>query len=616
MQSWKYSTYSKINGEVRNHFPYETPRPDQLETVSEILEAIDEGYRFIVLEAGTGTGKSAIAATLADMLDDSYILTVTKQLQEQYVNDFPAFKLVKGRQNFRCLSCDDGCDFGKCLVEDYRCKFKSSIPPECPYYLQKFNAVNARTVVSNYHYMFLELNYVGDFQKRSLLVCDEAHNLESVLMNQLQLEFKRSELKEFLNFDLTDDILEKLNESRYTTWIGFIEKVRDIYITKLENTKDSEKIAQIKSRISDCNQFIVNITFDPKIWIFSWDEDSQSISFKPIRINSYSNMLFNHADVCLFMSATILDYKQFAKYLGISPDEIYPIRRKSPFNMSKSPIIPYKGYNLSRDYIKANAPRTLPIIREILKKHENDKGIIHTVSGKCRDYLTDNLKSPRIVGNDDIEEYKNSKEPLVLVSPSLDEGVDLPGDLCRFQIIYKIPYPDLGDKQIKTRMKLDSQWYDYRTSLKLIQTHGRGMRHIEDSCKTYVIDSRFTNYVVNNRILPDTFKNAIIPQNIDELVRKGEKLLKSNDFKGAVSFYAKLINEEVFVNDVYPYMTLSKIYRKMGIYDAEVNVIVRFLKSGITSGDDDMNYFKARLSELEEKGYFDFQILKETSKLL
>lgn len=55
----------------------------------------------------------------------------------------------------------------------------------------------------------------------------------------------------------------------------------------------------------------------------------------------------------------------------------------------------------------------------------------------------------------------------------MDEGVDLPGDECRFQIIYKIPYPDLGSKQVRARLSLDSEWYDYKTSLRLVQTHGR-----------------------------------------------------------------------------------------------------------------------------------------------
>lgn len=456
MLNWRYSSYSKISPEAIRHFPYESPRPDQLETVSEILEAIGKGYRYIVLEAGTGTGKSAIAATLASIFDESYILTVTKQLQDQYLRDFPNFRLAKGRQNFRCLNSDECCDMGDCIIEGHDCRYRKTVPPDCPYYNQKFEALNARTVVSNYPYMFLELNYVEDFQKRDLLICDEAHNLESQIMNQLQLQFNRSELKELINFDLTSDVLEDLSVSNYNTWIRFINNIKDIYIKKLDKTKDAKKAAFMKNQISECNQFIVNITFDAKMWIFDWDEESETLSFKPIKIDHYANMLLRHGDVCIFMSATILDYEIFAKSLGIDLDEIYAIRKKSPFDITKNPIIPLESANLSKAYIKVNAAKTIAPIREILKSHSSDKGIIHTVSSRCRDYLMDCIDDERLFTGG-IDEFKSSDKPLVLVSPSLDEGVDLPGDLCRFQIIYKIPYLDLGDVQIKRRMSLDSE---------------------------------------------------------------------------------------------------------------------------------------------------------------
>jgi Rad3-related DNA helicase len=122
MLDWQYSKYSEINPQAKSNFPFAKPRPDQLETISEILKAIDDGYRYIVLEAGTGTGKSAIAATLANIADSSYILTVTKQLQDQYLKDFNEFKVVKGRSNFKCRQYPGhACDEGKCILEGYNC---------------------------------------------------------------------------------------------------------------------------------------------------------------------------------------------------------------------------------------------------------------------------------------------------------------------------------------------------------------------------------------------------------------------------------------------------------------------------------------------------------------
>ena len=69
MTKWPYTKYANVNPQVLNYFPFEKARKHQLETISEILEAVDNGYKYIVLEAGTGTGKSAIAATLSRMFE-------------------------------------------------------------------------------------------------------------------------------------------------------------------------------------------------------------------------------------------------------------------------------------------------------------------------------------------------------------------------------------------------------------------------------------------------------------------------------------------------------------------------------------------------------------------
>ena len=158
---------------------------------------------------------------------------------------------------------------------------------------------------------------------------------------------------------------------------------------------------------------------------------------------------------------------------------------------------------------------------DIVLLHENEKGIIHTVSTGCKDYLINNLYSPRLIDHntqnriEQLEEFKRSNEPLVLISPSMNEGVDLPGDLCRFQIIYKLPYPDLADKQIRLRANADSDWYDYKTSLSLIQTYGRGMRFEDDYCITYFIDSRIRDFVEGDKFIPNDFKYLVGQNNLD-----------------------------------------------------------------------------------------------------
>ena len=65
--------YPNIDEEIVENFPFEEPRFGQLDIIQDINDAIKEGYKYIILEAGTGTGKSAIATTLAKIYESAYI---------------------------------------------------------------------------------------------------------------------------------------------------------------------------------------------------------------------------------------------------------------------------------------------------------------------------------------------------------------------------------------------------------------------------------------------------------------------------------------------------------------------------------------------------------------
>ena len=86
-----------------------------------------------------------------------------------------------------------------------------------------------------------------------------------------------------------------------------------------------------------------------------------------------------------------------------------------------------------------------------MEQHPNEKGIIHSHTYKIANYLKYNIKDKKLKkrilthtseNRDEVlKQHMNSKEPTVLISPSMTEGVDLKGDLSRFQILCKVPYP-------------------------------------------------------------------------------------------------------------------------------------------------------------------------------
>jgi hypothetical protein len=99
------------------NFPFKEIRPKQLQGMKQIAQAINDGFKIIVLEAPTGFGKSPVAIALARTLGSSYVCSATKDLQSQYTKDFPFLRSVKGMSNYDCLAKEDFI-----LNESYLCK--------------------------------------------------------------------------------------------------------------------------------------------------------------------------------------------------------------------------------------------------------------------------------------------------------------------------------------------------------------------------------------------------------------------------------------------------------------------------------------------------------------
>ena len=133
-------------------------------------------------------------------------------------------------------------------------------------------------------------------------------------------------------------------------------------------------------------------------------------------------------------------------------------------------------------------------------KFKDSKGIIQTGSyffaKKLYDEAPYEIKNRMLLYNGSKEKntminiHKISSNT-ILVGPTLNTGVDLPGDDCRFIIILKVPFPSMADKLVKEKIKLFPLWYNSATSNEIIQGIGRGVRYDGDWCVTYILDACF-----------------------------------------------------------------------------------------------------------------------------
>ena len=93
-----------------------------------------------------------------------------------------------------------------------------------------------------------------------------------------------------------------------------------------------------------------------------------------------------------------------------------------------------------------------------------------------------------------IDYHKNTDSDTILVGPTLNEGIDLPGDECRFIIMIKMPYPYLGSRLVQRKKDLYDGWYQNETLRTIIQSIGRGVRYDGDWCQTYILDGSFSYF--------------------------------------------------------------------------------------------------------------------------
>ena len=138
-------------------------------------------------------------------------------------------------------------------------------------------------------------------------------------------------------------------------------------------------------------------------------------------------------------------------------------------------------------------------------------GIIHSVSRKYRNAIAAESRWASIITHD-IQTHElraATNRPSVLVADNIIDGWDGADDKCRFVLIPKVPFANIGDKHVKLRQQQDPRSYDYSALVSIVQGVGRGVHHANDSAESWILDASWENlYQRRGQWLPQSFMSA------------------------------------------------------------------------------------------------------------
>lgn len=545
-------------------FPFPGYREYQDEILYETLEAMFiDRYRNVVIEGPTGIGKSPVNVAVGRVVSelhklqrkindhfgvqidglhngDSFYTTPQKSLRNQLANDEDLreyVSMLKSRADYTCGESGNNCK--DCFIRsspDQSCRTVG----DCTYWSQKMGSVHSDIAAITFAMLIVD-NYLPEsddagplsFGDRDLVIVDEGHNSEGQSASMFA-GFRLSpwELPEEVYGDAGQKI--SWDADRYED----VESVVDEIASRAQQFIDqNEDIESLQADVERCEERLRKIRYCQQTyrqgrgWVVNINEvgvrggngTTKGIELKPIRVNDFlSDFVWSRGRRRLITSATIPfrgNIKKWADRIGLDGPVKF-ISKRTPFPEEHRLIhINTIVGKMSGQDEDRNWESAMDQIREIASHHEGEKGLIHSVSYPRAEWVGYSLENAIVQQREEnhesvINRWQNS-DAEILVTPTMTEGVDLHGDLCRWQVLLKAPFAYYGDSRVSYLLDEEKewQWYYEETAIDIIQSVGRAVRGPEpgEAASFYIIDSKFE----------DVMRRTNPPKYFVEAVREG-----------------------------------------------------------------------------------------------
>lgn len=512
-------------------------RTMQKEVIMKALTAlVEQDYDAFIVDAAVGHGKSGdivtIARVLAELGYGSYITTPQIMLQDQYFKEFPDIPQIKGRRNYVCLDDPEvDCSNAECQVnENY---WNEETCCNCVYINQRIKCQESNICGMNTSYLMTVRKEV--FDQRFFSAVDEAHGVSEWGIGFVSVNIRESSVNDYIpEFSagfpayilwLEKTVYSKIKEEEEK----LKERIKEFGKGKGKNKAVlgiMEAYKATKNLVKKIELLSNDYAVVGEDWIYNIESDTKGkqIVFKPLTSGRFLNkILWSRGEKILLSSGTIIPEFHINE-CGLT-DRSFDIKDcvievPSEFPPEKSPIF-YKAIGKMTNDMKA---RTFPLVVREIEKVMSDrldrKGIIHTFSYDNAKYILDNIDpvlrnylwiQDRNDRTGSLNKWMEYDKPSVFLSTNMSEGLNLKGDLCRYQIYAKIGFPNTQDKRVAKRLELGHWvWYYLQALEDIEQASGRATRDMADWSEMFIFDSSFaTMFTKYNKFIKPWFKQRM-----------------------------------------------------------------------------------------------------------
>lgn len=458
-------------------------RPHQYETVKWL---IDTGQSATIVQAPTGSGKSAVAAALG-YWGYSRVLTHAINLQDQYAIHYD-FTPIYGLKHYPCVLLGGGYNCDSCLYPEamYTCPSGAS----CEYIDQReLTRLSSRQSLSYAYFLTAQWPFAHQTQ---FLYCDEAHLLPNIIRDYCTITFTPEQLYQ-ANLPHYPTIQADSNAYRVLLAVRWLRNVlldMKMQFNELmaipkyaRNVQVARKIRAVSDRINRLNRTIAYAELHPNDF-YCWSNEDK-FTLIPLTAKLYFPNLFftNWTHKVILTSATIGNPNTLAAELGISrfkfrdvpssfPPEAMPV-----YTMKDSPRLRHGTEGSSWKKWGEN-------IRDLIKAHNSSwSGLIHLSSKAQAHFLADMLARMGLQDRVYVADGKGTANKIakweiqrkkvpntIALSYSFHMGLDAPD--VNINILGKIPFKTL-DRFGQAELDYNPDYYRLQAAIMTEQACGR-----------------------------------------------------------------------------------------------------------------------------------------------